>query len=136
MFLERNAGVDGNDAAGMIDFMSASPEAELAPSSNYLVQSYVVCTPKEVKDKNTLIKLRNILDKNLEKIIPDFKSKLNWCFYPAIWHLDGVAKTIYNKKPEIVTPVENLYIIGDCVKAPGIGLNCAINSAKILADIL
>jgi len=19
------------------------------------------------------------------------KSNLNWCFYPAIWHLDGVA---------------------------------------------
>jgi len=136
VFQERNTGLDGDDVAGMIDFMISSPEAVVSPPSEYLVQSYVICTPEEAKDKNSLIKLRNILDKNLEKIIPDFKSKLNWSFYPAIWHLDGVAKTINNEKPEIVTPIENFYLIGDCVKAPGIGVNCAINSARILADYL
>jgi len=61
---------------------------------------------------------------------------LNWAIYPAIWHLDGVAKTIENEKPEIKSPVENLYLVGDCVKAPGIGFNCALNSARILNDIL
>jgi hypothetical protein len=81
-----------------------------------------------------LIKLKKILDKNLEKIIPNYQSKLNWCFYPTIWHLDGVAKTINNEKPEITTPVEKLYLVGDCVKAPGIGYNCAINSAQLLVD--
>ncbi|MCK4348201.1 MAG: NAD(P)/FAD-dependent oxidoreductase, partial [Thermoplasmatales archaeon] len=74
--------------------------------------------------------------KNLEKIIPDYKSNLNWCFYPAIWHLDGVAKTINNEKPEIQTPIENFYLVGDCVNAPGIGINCAINSAKILTQMI
>ena len=33
------------------------------------------------------------------------KSNLNWCFYPAIWHLDGVTKTIDNEKPDIVAPI-------------------------------
>jgi phytoene dehydrogenase-like protein len=50
--------------------------------------------------------------------------------------LDGVAKTTDNAKPDIQTPVENLYIIGDCVKAPGIGMNCAINSGWIIQDLL
>jgi len=134
VFIDRNVGVDGNDAAGMIDFMAASPQAGLSPPDNYLVQSYIVCTPREAKDKKMLIKLRKILDKNLEKIIPDYKSNLNWCFYPTIWHLDGVAKTIENEKPDIKTPIKNLYLVGDCVKAPGIGFNCALNSAKILVE--
>ena len=44
------------------------------------------------------------------------KSNLNWCFYPAIWHLDGVAKTIDNEKPDVVAPIENLFVVGNCVK--------------------
>ena len=136
IFIERGAGVDGKDAVGMIDFMAASPESGLAPKSQYLVQSYIICTPKEAKDKKTLEKLKKILDKNLEKIIPKYKENLNWAIYPAIWHLDGVAKTIDNFKPKIDSPIDNLYLIGDCVKAPGIGINCAINSAQILKEII
>jgi len=136
LFIERNVGVDGDDAVGMIDFVTALPESGLPPSSHYLVQSYIICTPEEAKDKKTLCMLKELLDKNLERLIPDFRSDLRWAIYPAIWHLDGVAKTISNKKPEIETPVDNLYLIGDCVKAPGIGINCAINSARILINIL
>jgi len=135
-FIERDVGVEGNDAVGMVDFMVAIPELGLAPSSSYLVQSYVICTPDEAKDMKTLRCLKELLDKNLEKLIPNFRSRLYWALYPAIWHLDGVAKTIDNIKPSIKTPVENLYIIGDCVKAPGIGINCALNSARMLTDIL
>lgn len=134
VFQERELGVDGRDAAGMIDFMISNPKTGVAPPSNYIVQSYIVCTPSEALDKKMLQKLRYALDKNLEKIIPDYKANLNWCFYPAIWHLDGVAKTIDNEKPDIKTPVENLFLIGDCVKAPGIGVNCAINSARLLSE--
>jgi len=136
IFIERNIGVDGNDAVGMIDFISAKPETGLAPPSHHLVQSYIICTPKEAKDKKILDKLKWALDKNLERIIPHFHSQLHWAIYPAIWHLDGVAKTLVNTKPDIQTPVENLYIIGDSVKAPGIGINCAINSARIIQEML
>jgi len=136
VFIERNAGVNGNDATGMIDFMTALPEVGLAPSSHFLVQAYIICTPEEARNKKTLEKLRKILDKNLEKIIPDYHKNLNWAIYPAIWHLDGVAKTIKNEKPEIKTPIDDFYLIGDCVKAPGIGINCALNSAKLLMDFL
>ena len=135
-FIERNIGVDGDDAVGMIDFMAALPESSLAPSSDYLVQSYIICTPDEAKDKEMLNTLRELLDKNLEKLMPDFHSHLKWAIYPAVWHLDGVAKTIDNTKSDIKTPVESLYIIGDCVKAPGIGINCSLNSAKMLCDVL
>ncbi|MCK4365568.1 MAG: NAD(P)/FAD-dependent oxidoreductase [Thermoplasmatales archaeon] len=136
LFIERDAGVKGNDAVGMIEFVTALPESGLAPSSKHLVQSYIICTPSEAKSKKTLQELKEMLDKNLEHLIPDFRSHLNWAIYPSIWHLDGVAKTIDNDKPEIKTPVDNLYLIGDCVKAPGIGVNCAVNSARILTDNL
>ena len=135
-FIERNIGVDGGDAVGMIDFMVTSSDAGLSPDGEYLVQSHIVCTPDEAKEIKMLKILRGLLDKNLKILIPNFYSNLNWVIYPAIWHLDGVAKTIDNEKPEIKTPIENLYLIGDCVKAPGIGFNCALNSACILTDKL
>lgn len=131
-FIERNIGVDGNDAVGMIDFVTAAPDANISPPGKFLIQSYIICTQKEAKDNKTLKKLKKLLDKNLQKLIPDYKSDLNWAIYPAIWHLDGVAKTIFNDKPKITTPVENLYLVGDCLKAQGIGINCAVNSALIL----
>jgi protoporphyrinogen oxidase len=135
-FIERNIGVDGKDAVGMIDFMSAAENTGLSPPSHHVVQSYIICTPKEAQDKKTLDKLKIALDENLERLIPNFHSQLRWAIYPAVWHLDGVAKTIDNAKPEIQTPIRNLFIIGDCVKAPGIGINCSINSARNFQEML
>jgi hypothetical protein len=135
-FIERDIGLEGNDAVGMIDFMATTPDAGLAPTGEYLVQSYIICNPDEARNKKILSTLKELLDKNLKRLLPDYQSNLNWAIYPAIWHLDGVAKTIDNDKPEIKTPVENLYLIGDCVKAPGIGFNCALNSARFLSNIL
>ena len=136
LFIERNVGLTGNDIVGMIEFVTAVPEADISPKGSFIVQSYVICTPEEAKSKQILIKLREILDKNLKILIPDYKKQLIWAIYPVIWHLDGVAKTIDNKKPDIKTPIKNLYFVGDCVKAPGIGINCAVNSAKTLSEIL
>jgi len=135
-FLERNIGVDGNDAVGMIDFMSSSHKSGLNSKDEFLVQSYIICTPDEAKNPIVLKKLRELLDLNLQRLIPEYKSNLKWAIYPAIWHLDGVAKTIESDKPEIKTPVKNLFLVGDCVKAPGIGFNCALNSARILCNKL
>jgi hypothetical protein len=135
-FIERNVGIDGNDAVGMIDFMSADPDSGLAPPGDFLVQSYIICTPKEARDIKLLSMLKEVLDNNLKYIMPDFHSNLKWAIYPAIWHLDGVAKMIDLKKPDVVTPVNNLFLIGDCVKATGIGVNCAIASANKVNDIL
>jgi protoporphyrinogen oxidase len=136
VFVEHNLGIDGNDAAGMIDFMTAQPQAGLSAPNHYLVQAYIICSPKEATDKQALLRLRQALDKNIQRIIPSYKEDLHWAVYPATWHLDGVAKTIKDSKPEIQTPVKNLYLIGDCVKAKGIGINCAINSALDLDSIL
>lgn len=133
-FIERNAGIDGSDAVGMIDFMATSPDAEISPSHSKLVQAYIICTPEEAKQKEILQKLKNILDKNLERIVPGYKETINWALYPSVWHLDGVAKTIDNPKPDILTPIKNLYVIGDGVKAHGIGFNCALNSARKLCN--
>jgi len=135
-FIERNVGITGNDVVGMVDLMATAKDANLSPSGEYLIQSYIICTPDEAKNPLVLKKLKQLLDKNLEVILPKYKDQLNWAIYPAVWHLDGVAKTTDNKKPEIKTPIENLYAIGDCVKAPGIGFNCAVNSARILTDTL
>jgi len=133
-FIERNIGIDGSDAVGMIDFMAASPDADISPSHSKLVQAYIICTPEEAIQKEVLQKLKNSLDKNLERILPEYKKNLNWALYPSVWHLDGVAKTIDNPKPEISTPIKNLYVIGDGVKAHGIGFNCALNSARKLYE--
>jgi protoporphyrinogen oxidase len=135
-FIERNVGLEGNDVVGMIDFMSTLPDSGLSPNDEFLVQSYIICTPDEARNKDILKKLRTLLDKNLNHLIPDFKTNIKWAIYSSIWHLDGVAKTIDNDKPKIETPINNLFLVGDCVKAPGIGLNCALNSGKLLVEIL
>jgi len=135
-FIERNAGLEGNDIVGMIDFMSTLTESKLSPNGEFLVQSYIICTPEEARNKEILKKLRELLDKNLNSLIPDFKTDLKWSIYTSIWHLDGVAKTIESDKPKIETPIKNLYLVGDCVKASGIGFNCALNSGRILSEIL
>lgn len=133
-FIERKVGVDGEDVVGMIDFMAADSSSRISPSDEKLVQAYIICTPDEAKQKEVLIRLKQILDKNLARLIPDYKKELNWALYPSVWHLDGVAKTIDNPKPEIQTPIENVFVIGDGVKAPGIGFNCALNSARKLVE--
>ncbi|MEA2054131.1 MAG: FAD-dependent oxidoreductase [Candidatus Thermoplasmatota archaeon] len=132
MFIERDAGIEGNDAVGMIDFKMASPEANTAPHGKYLIQSYVICTPDEAKNKKKIETLRNTLDKYLEKLVPDFRKKMEWCIYPAIWHLDGVAKTIDNEKSPAGTPIKNFFVVGDSIKAKGVGINCAADSANLL----
>lgn len=133
-FIERNAGVNGGDAVGMIDFMAAASDALISPKEAKIVQSYIICTPEEAKQKEVLQRLKTILDKNLSRLIPEYEKKLNWSVYPSVYHLDGVAKTIDNAKPGIDTPVNELYVIGDGVKALGIGFNCALNSARLLAS--
>jgi len=135
-FVERDTGLEGNDVVGMIDFMSTLAESKLSPEGEFLVQSYIICTPDEAKDKKILEKLRKLLDKNLKHLIPDYKTDLKWAIYSSIWHLDGVAKTIDNDKPKMESPINNLFLVGDCVKAPGIGFNCALNSGRILSEIL
>jgi protoporphyrinogen oxidase len=135
-FLERAAGVEGNDVVGMIDFMSSSQKSRLSSKKDFLIQSYIICTSDEAKNPKILKKLKDLMDQNLKYLIPDYKSNLKWAIYPAIWHLDGVAKTIDKNKPDIKTPVENLFLVGDCVKAPGIGFNCALNSGRILSELL
>jgi len=136
LFIERNIEVDGNDAVGMIEFVTANPVANISPESEFLVQSYIICTPKEARSKKNLDEFRYILDKNLETLYPNYKKYLNWAIYPTIWHLDGVTKTIDNKKVDIKTPIENLFLIGDCTRASGIGVNCAVKSANILYNTI
>lgn len=135
-FIEREAGVEGGDAAGMIDFKTACPEAALAPPGTYLVQAYIICTPREAKNLATVTRLREVLDRHLARLVPDWEKNLEWALYPAIWHLDGVAKTIDNPKPDVATPVRHFYLVGDSTKATGVGVNCAADSARILMQRL
>lgn len=135
-FIERDAGVDGKDAVGMIDFKTTCRKAALSPPGKYLVQAYLICTPDEAKDRATVGRLRDILDKHFTRLIPDWRRHLDWALYPSIWHLDGVAKTIDNPKPEIRTPLQNFYIVGDSTKAKGVGINCAADSARVLMQEL
>ncbi|MBS3773513.1 MAG: FAD-dependent oxidoreductase [Candidatus Thermoplasmatota archaeon] len=135
-FIERDAGVEGGDAAGMIDFKPSHPRAGMAPPGRMLVQAYVICTPGEARDIATLQRLRNMLDANMERLIPDWRSRLEWALYPSIWHLDAVAKTIDNPKPSVATPLKHFYLVGDSTEGKGVAVNCAADSARLLMDEL
>lgn len=135
-FVELDLDVEGGDAAGVIDFQTADPANSLSPENRYLVQAYIICSPKEALDKKKVGMLREVLDEKMEVLIPGFRDNLDFALYPTSWRLDGVAKTIENEKPEPVTPLKNLYIVGDCVKSTGIGMNCAVDSAiRLLGKI-
>ena len=115
----------------MIDF-KMHWMTNLAPKGKYIVQSYVICSPEEAKSKRKMEELAEILDKNLEKLLPN--KKIEWNVYASIWHLDGVAKTIDCIKPNVATPVQDLYIAGDCVASKGVGMNCAIDSSRLIME--
>lgn len=135
-FIERDADVAGKDAAGMIDFKPSHPRAGMAPSGSALVQAYVICTPEEARDRETLQRLRNILDANMDRLIPGYRDRLEWALYPSIWHLDAVAKTIDNPKPPVATPLRNFYLVGDSTEGKGVAVNCAADSARLLMEEL
>ncbi|MEF8874144.1 MAG: FAD-dependent oxidoreductase [Candidatus Thermoplasmatota archaeon] len=135
-FREKNLGVEGNHAAGIIDLQTAKPEMNMAPEGEYLVQAYIICTPEEARDEEKVKTLRKALDKNVEILISNFKDDLKFALYPTAYHLDGVAKTIDNEKPGTETPVEGLYLVGDCIESTGIGMNCAVDSAVRLSKKL
>ena len=134
-FVEKDVDVKGGIAAGIIDFKIADPKMKISSKNRYLVQGYIICSPEEAKNKKKLEMLKRILDNKFRLHVPDYEKKLIFALYPASWHLDGVAKIISNEKPKITTPVKNLYIVGDCVKSTGIGLNCAVDSAIRLAKM-
>ncbi len=135
-FLDNKVKVEGGDAAGIIDFQTALPEMKMSPKGGYLVQAYIICTPKEAVDKKKVKMLIDSMDRHLALLIPDYKDKLIFAIYPSIFHLDGVAKTIYCDKPKSDTPVKNFYLVGDSIKAPGIGMNCASSSSVELSKRL
>ena len=129
MFIERDIDIEGGDALGMIDFQTADPHTRLSPKNRYLIQAYIICSPEEARNDKKVEMLRNVLDKWVEKIIPNFRDDMDWAIYPTTWHLDGVAKTIDNEKPPSKTPIKNLFLVGDCVASTGIGMDCAVDSA-------
>lgn len=135
VFIERNVDFEGNDVVGMIDF-KMNYESGVTPRGKYLVQSYAICTPEEAKKRKKAMELKEIIEKNLKKLIPDYEKHMEWSIHAAIWHLDGVAKTIDNEKPDVTTPIKNLYIAGDCVASKGVGVNCAADSANLIAERL
>ena len=132
-FVEQDLNIEGKDAAGVIDFITANPRSGLSPKNSHLVQAYIICSPKEAVNRKKVRILREVLDKKMEVLIPNFRNKLIFSLYPTSWHLDGVAKTIDNEKPKSTTPIKNLYLVGDCIKSTGIGMNCAVESAADLA---
>ena len=132
VFVEKNDDFDGNAIAGMIDFKMANPIAGLSPEKKYLIQSYAICSPEEAKNRKKWDELKEIINKNLEKLIHGYKKNLEWEIYNTIWHLDGVAKIIDNEKPSVKTLIKNLYLAGDSVNSKGVGINCAIDSANLI----
>jgi protoporphyrinogen oxidase len=136
MFIERSLDVDGNDAAGIIDFKMACPQVGTSPPGKFLVQSYIICSPNEAKSKKKMELLRPILDKYLNRLVPNYQKYMEWCLYPSVWQLDGVAKTIDMHKPACITPIQNLYFVGDCVESAGVGINCAVDSAIRFVNLL
>jgi len=106
----------------------------VAPHGKCLVQSYVICTPQEARNADKMEELREMVERNIEKIVARYRKKMEWYLYSSICHLDGVAKTIDNEKPGVITPVKNLYIAGDSVDSKGVGINCAVDSARLVAD--
>ncbi len=131
VFIEKNVDFEGNDVVGMIDF-KMHYKTNVAPKGKYIVQSYAICSPEEARKKSKMFELMEIIDKNLKKLLGNFK--VEWNIYASTWHLDGVAKTIDCIKPNVVTPIKNFYFAGDCVSSKGVGMNCAIDSASLLLN--
>lgn len=135
VFIERDVDFEGNDVVGMVDF-KMNYTLGIAPKKKCIIQSYAICSPEEAKNRKKMLELKDIIDKNLERLLPNYEKYVEWSIYSSIWHLDGVAKTIDCIKPNVNTPIKNLYIAGDCVSSKGVGMNCAVDSANLIITSL
>lgn len=135
VFIERDADFEGGSVVGMIDFKMHHLTG-MAPPGKYLIQSYAICTPEEAKSRSKREELISIIEKYVAELMPTNRRNLEWSIHSAIWHLDGVAKTIDCMKPDVVTPINNLYLAGDCVNSRGVGINCAADSARLVLEAL
>ncbi len=95
-FRERDLGVEGKDAAGIIDLQTAKPEMDMSPNGEYLIQAYIICTPEEAKDKDKVKTLRKALDKNMELVLPNYKDAL---LFESVYSLNGAD-------PSTLVPIE------------------------------
>jgi len=136
MFLQENLDLKGKAGFGLIDFKTACPDSGLAPKNRYIVQAYIICTPDETQNKKLIKQLKNVLDSLMRILILDFDKQLLWAIYPVTKQLEGVAKIITNKRPSITTPINNFYLIGDCVKSSDFGINSCVNTAKKVEEII
>lgn len=128
-FLHAGLPVEGGAAAGIIDFQTARPDVGMGPPGRYLVQAYIICTPREARDRKIVERLIRALDDRMGSLFPGFREHLEFSLYPTCYHLDGVAKALGQDKPDVSTPVGGLYLVGDCIRSTGIGMNCAADSA-------
>lgn len=135
VFIERDADFEGGAVVGMIDF-KMNHLTGMAPPGKYLIQSYAICTPDEAKNRSKREELVGIIEKHVADLMPANRRNLEWNIHAAIWHLDGVAKTIDCMKPDVATPVNRLYLAGDCVNSKGVGINCAADSARLVVDAI
>jgi protoporphyrinogen oxidase len=135
VFIERSDDFEGGAVVGMVDF-KMHDKTGLAPPGNCCIQSYAICTPAEARNPGLRHRLAEIIEEKIARLVPSFRKNQSWSTHAAIWHLDGVAKTIDCVKPDVATPVRGLLLAGDCVNSKGIGVNCAVDSARLVADRL
>ena len=135
-FQEQNLPIEGGTASGIIDFQTSRHDMGLSPPDRYLVQGYIICTPSEARKREVVNQLIRVLDDKMEMLYPGFRDHLDFALYPTCYHLDGVAKTLDMPKPKNTTPVNGLYLVGDCIHSTGIGMNCAMDSAvRLVAQL-
>ena len=108
------------------------------PGKSYLFYGHWV-PPEFLNDSKKLEETNQILTNELFDLFPDAKDKVEWMTMGTMDRVDSLAKKpgLTGKfKPDVKSPIEGLFFVGDSVRGGGSGIVSIIDSVRICEGLI
>ncbi len=123
----------------LLGMITSNIDPSISPPGKQLMTFLFVHTPEEMKDKKFAKQKIEEYREVIHQIIPDLEGNKEWERVLRMKCVDGTALTTdqhYKKRPEVETPIENLYFASDTCGVPGGGGDISFRAARKCADLI
>jgi phytoene dehydrogenase-like protein len=132
---EKICGLNGwmiDPEQGIMGKFQSNTDPDLAPAGKQLSSWLIVIPPEQMSDPETVRSAIHRLRTQVKKLFPDFFAVAEFERILALSIIDGVCmspKQSIVDRPGVAVPgIENLFLAGDCVAAPGASGEIALGS--------
>lgn len=123
----------------LLGMITSNIDPSVSPTGKQLMTFLFVHHPEEMKDKKFAKQKIEEYRKELHQMIPGLEKNKEWERVLRMKCVDGSALTTeqhYKKRPEVETPIENLYFASDTCAVPGGGGDISFQAARKCADLI